>query len=543
MVPLTIIILKKIPTPRSSRASLSRVFNNGLIIEHSKPISSLALSIKTMTTLCCFLILITNSIASPMELTRSFRGSDEIEELEPESTVASTVIEDSQSINIPELREDEDSSPYPEQGETFEVVLKRIGDAISKELLSEQYIVKLKDPEGLGFLLEILPFKHTIVHNLEILPKAIYIPPIEETPKYGIDPSTKEPRTEPEKGRREDLFRFVIRPRLQRHLKKIVKGDLLEAIQKAILDTTRLYPPPVPKIFFIKRYFNIARSWYAPSALEIFKNIRVLFSRSDVSMGMRQELWTFLMFHAFHSSDTENYLISLYRKDEFRQALIRHLKEFYGFDRKVNGLAWPMHKEVLIESIEQTPEKNNMFFDYHRYLLARELNVLASIYEPDGSNADDGLKYLLVNKNELMELLDRDVLISQLQEINFDPNLVSRLRAFPPNWHHGSIADMVKLFQDTLVKVESLIKNMPEEKQKLLNKVATEESKELQAAVNILLHLYAYKSQRFEEYMSHMEHMEHMEHLSARLSALRTARQSEQLQEVIVSPEHQSATD
>ncbi|KAG0145663.1 hypothetical protein CROQUDRAFT_558018 [Cronartium quercuum f. sp. fusiforme G11] len=80
---------------KSSRASLSRILNNGLIIEHSKPISSLALSVKTITTLCCFLILITNSIASQMELTKSLGWRNEIEDVELAGISDSELSEDS----------------------------------------------------------------------------------------------------------------------------------------------------------------------------------------------------------------------------------------------------------------------------------------------------------------------------------------------------------------------------------------------------------------------------------------------------------------
>ncbi|KAG0145475.1 hypothetical protein CROQUDRAFT_565505 [Cronartium quercuum f. sp. fusiforme G11] len=457
---------------KSSRASLSRVFNNGLIIEHSKPISSLALSVKTITTLCCFLILITNSIASPMELTRSFRGSDEIEELKPAGTVASKVKEDSQSIKMPEI--EKDPSPYQKWERQWAERLESVYSTIEAEQLEKADEVKPEVNVESDLLLAMLPFQPNFSPDLW---EAIYIPPIEELPKRGRYPLKRKPWLNLKLAGRDYVFRFFISNQLQNKLKDIVKGSPLEPIQKALQDTTRLYPPLDPEMGFIERYLNIARSWFAPPALKIFQSIELLFRMSNVSTVIRQELWTFMMYHAFHSSTTEKYLISLYRTNEFRQALIGYMKDLYGFDQKLNGLAWPMHKEVWeqqLNEVNQVSCEYHNFFMYHNYLLK-------------------------LNRNELMELLDRDVLISQLLKNAPQLHLVTDLQTLPQNWRYQNDKVVLDLVDKSQSRVRDALQNMPGKEEHLSSEVVLEKEKELQAALNVLLHLRAYGGQQVKD--------------------------------------------
>ncbi|KAG0145662.1 hypothetical protein CROQUDRAFT_107625 [Cronartium quercuum f. sp. fusiforme G11] len=445
-----------VKTPRSSRASLSRILNNGPSIKPSKPICSLALSIKTITTLCCLLILFKNSIASPMEFTRSLGWSHEIDELEP-------------GVNgKPAITSKLGLEKYP-KGQR---AVNRLEDSTNEESLGT---VSEVTPEGevdtevkeeSDSLLAILPFKHMTKTMSTAMWDAIYDPPILKVSKYGRysfedKTLTLKSQTRPfTQTERERVFRDFICPELELKLKYINTRRFQKKIVALIKDTILLYRITGEETSYLGEFLNMIRSRAAPSSVALFKSIEHLFRSGGVSTDLRRRLWNFMQYHAFHSRVTEDYLISLYRTKAFRKILIDYMTDLWKLDGELNDLAWPMHEVVLKKGMEATghvPVIYGSFFMYHDYLLTRELNVLALIYEPDGSNADDGLKNLLVNRNELMELLDRDCLIYQILRNALLPDLVTELLVLPKDWRYRDDKVVLDLVDKSASRVRNLL--------------------------------------------------------------------------------------
>ncbi|EGG01980.1 uncharacterized protein MELLADRAFT_110566 [Melampsora larici-populina 98AG31] len=302
----------------------------------------------------------------------------------------------------------------------------------------------------------------------------VYRPPLIEPPKHGRypieykDDMMKATDFNPTKAQGQFVFNYLIKNQIENQIKEVDQKDKL-VLQSLLSKTSELhgFGERDNELTLFQSMMSKSKSYFKsfspnPTSLSLMKDTIQEFQRVDYKISLREDLWMLITFHAFHSSEAEDHLIGLYQTKEFRKVMIEFISKLTKFDTKENGLAWPIHEEILkienkaIYQLRNTPSYHN-FMRFHSYLLKR-------------------------SHNELMELLDRDVLISQLKNHNIHTDARRILEDFHPNWQES---------ESNEEEAAKLAMNLKEKVDKLDPK---ENEVELQGAMNILLHLRAFGS-------------------------------------------------
>lgn len=301
----------------------------------------------------------------------------------------------------------------------------------------------------------------------------VYRPPQIEPPAHGRYPieykdgKTKAADFDPTQAQGQYVFNYLIKTQIDNQIRGVDEND--KAILRSLLSrTSNLYgfgeKDNAPKLVesAISKVASFLR--ISPTPSSIMKEAIEQFKRVDFKISLRRELWTLITFHAFHSPEAEVDLIVLYRTEEFRTIMMDFISELTKFETKEKGLAWPIHEEILkIEhkEIQYLAPSYHNFMRFHSYLLKR-------------------------THNELMERLDRDVLISQLEKHQIHPDATEVLKSLHSNWREVDIVEeqVKKLAMETRAKVDHLDPK--------------EDAVELQGAMNILLHLRAFGSEELK---------------------------------------------
>ncbi|KAH9812600.1 hypothetical protein DFH28DRAFT_405400 [Melampsora americana] len=303
----------------------------------------------------------------------------------------------------------------------------------------------------------------------------VYRPPQIDPPEHGRyqieykDDMQKALDFAPERAQGQYIFDGLIKNQIEKQIrdKSISRSDQ-NLLKILVSRTSHLYGFSEPEPTFFERITNgLSFHKTEPSTpLSLMKETVKEFKRVNYKISLRQELWTLIIFHSFHSNEVENELIRLYRTDEFRKVMIEFIYKLTNFEKKENGLSWPIHEEILkIEQNEMFQLKNvpsyHNFIKFHSYLLKR-------------------------THNELMELLDREVLISQLENHQIHSDATQVLKGLRSNWRE------LESNEETARQLAIKIKGKIDESDSKLDAI------ELQGGMNVLLHLRAFGSDKLK---------------------------------------------
>lgn len=95
-----------------------------------------------------------------------------------------------------------------------------------------------------------------------------------------------------------------------------------------------------------------------------------------------------------------------------------------------------------------------------------------------------------------MELLDRDVLMSQLHTHEPNSKLKTGLERLSPDWRYKKDTDALKLAKEGIEEVKKLFAQQPAG---LGQKFGDQKAEKLQGALNVLIHLRAYGDEEVKQ--------------------------------------------
>lgn len=210
------------------------------------------------------------------------------------------------------------------------------------------------------------------------------------------NPTRAQAGFEANKAQREYIFTYLISPQLHKLLRQLPEKKDQDLITKILEDTSRLAKITLPqheasgsaKTGIIANIFSLLPSRHKtpplpsfPSAYKIMSTTKNLFEKlkDKKLIGVRRELWTLILYHAFHDTNAESDLIQIYRDSDFRQTLIEYMLKADQGDLNPQYFSWPFHRHVLAQGYKDNHETQpayHNFFTYHSYLLRRELNCV-----------------------------------------------------------------------------------------------------------------------------------------------------------------------